>query len=476
MKTFFSALLCLCLHLPCSSASPPVRRLSEVIKLGLPVVVISTVDNEEPTCDYVQPPEGSLGESIANAKKVPGRVMLILGSDTLYDSVEYEKGESGMTINIRGNSSAYSIKSPFKIKLQEKADLLFRGDDDHHADSDWALIYDDPASLRPLIGSLVAKWCGVRWQPEGEFVNVWMNNEYRGIYYLTETVKRNPLSRINVKKNKGFIVEYDPYWWNEDLYFETRFTQGSPFVRYTFKYPDGNEVSSSLLTYATTSLDRMEASIIDGTYPEYIDVESFATWLLVHDILGTWDSNGSNIFLYKTDNTPGSKVCFGPLWDFDTIFQMEDEWSRLHDHQLFPGTLFPDSCGIFTELYYSKLDSVCEWLPDTIDHWIDAFSLSPTSEGIERSRPYDNWRWETKYVSVSDNLSAIRQWFHNRREWLLGERASISSPMASHVAVHAGARPSHSALYDLSGRILTSPRNGQVVVNGGRKQIHHTHP
>lgn len=36
---------------------------------------------------------------------------------------------------------------------------------------------------------------------------------------LSETVERNKDCRINVAKT-GYIIESDPFWWNEDLYFE----------------------------------------------------------------------------------------------------------------------------------------------------------------------------------------------------------------------------------------------------------------
>ena len=39
-----------------------------------------------------------------------------------YDSGDYVDGESGMTLKIRGNTSAWQLRKPYKIKLQKKAD------------------------------------------------------------------------------------------------------------------------------------------------------------------------------------------------------------------------------------------------------------------------------------------------------------------------------------------------------------------
>ena len=208
---------------------------------GLPLVVVTTVDGEEPTFDLAYPPEGSAGKGITNVTKVPGRVMVILRGDTLFDSGEYASGSAGMTIRVRGNSSAWSVKHPFKIKLQRKGDMLRRGDE-RYADKDWVLIYEDPYSLSNAVARQVCGMLCMEYVPSGEYVNLLFNGDYRGLYFLSESVSRNPSCRIDVDKDTGYIIELDPYWWNEDVWFETTLTRGSPFRRYTFKHPDSEDV------------------------------------------------------------------------------------------------------------------------------------------------------------------------------------------------------------------------------------------
>lgn len=83
--------------------------LQTIEEMGLPVLQIETLDGEEPTCDYINPPEGAMGQSITNATKVPGRVVVRKDGQTIYDSGDYVKSTSGMTVKIRGNTSAYGI-------------------------------------------------------------------------------------------------------------------------------------------------------------------------------------------------------------------------------------------------------------------------------------------------------------------------------------------------------------------------------
>lgn len=148
---------------------------------------------------------------------------------------------------------------------------------------------------------------GLQWTPQGEYVNVIVNREYFGFYFLSESVERNDKCRINVDKKTGFIFEFDTYWWNEKLYVQSPILT-TKSQNYTFKYPDSDDITDEQLEYFTQMIYQVENSLLNGTYPEYLDVESFAAWMLAHDLLGNWDSGGSNMYLTKYDNTFQSKV------------------------------------------------------------------------------------------------------------------------------------------------------------------------
>ncbi|MBR2084385.1 MAG: CotH kinase family protein, partial [Muribaculaceae bacterium] len=239
--------------------------------------------------------------------KVPGRMTIyqrIDGVDSLmYDSGDYEKDVSGMTIKIRGNSSAYYDKKPYKIKLQKKRDLLFRGDESTYKDKDWVLLRDE--YLRTMAAFKVSRMVGMVWTPAHHYVIVVLNGVYRGVYLLCESVDRNPDCRLNVDKNMGFIFECDIYWWNEAVYVNS---VDSPVYNYTFKYPDEDEITPEQLAYMQWLVSAYEASLTTPRYPDWIDVTSFAAWILVHDIEGTKDGGGANRYYTKQDTTSASKI------------------------------------------------------------------------------------------------------------------------------------------------------------------------
>ena len=277
-------------------------------KIDIPVMEIYTENKEEPSCDYIFAPEGEDGISITNTTKIPGRIILSRLGIPYYDSGEYENNKGGMKIKIRGNTSAYwNPKKSFKIKLEKKADLLNRNNK-NYADKEWVLIDEGGDGMIAETAFKLSEEIGMLWTPQHCYINLFINDDYRGIYMLTESVKRNTSARLNVTET-GYIIEKDAYWWNEDKYLTTNTNR-----KYTFKYPDSDDVTDSISNCIKLSVDNLEYSLISGNYEDYIDINSFAKWLLCHDILGDSDAAGSNIYITKYDNTNNREI-------IETIYQ-----------------------------------------------------------------------------------------------------------------------------------------------------------
>lgn len=383
--------------------------------LALPVLDITTNDGEEPACDFVFAPEGEFGISIINNQTIPGRALLTENGQTVYDSGDYQKDSTGMTIRIRGNTSAYySSKKPYKIKLEKKNDMLGRNDSNYY-DKNWILIDSGGDELNTMIGLKVNEILGLgNWTPAYKFVNLFINNDYRGIYTLVESVKRNRDCRLNVDKQTGYIIERDPYWWNEDVYFSSDMNK-----KFTFKYPDSDDVTESQISYIQQVINSVEQAIADSTYPDYIDVHSFALWMLAHDILGTYDSGGANIYLTKYDNTADSKLCMSVLWDFGSIMKTADQWARIHyDSFFYFDKLFNNKNTVFknqySELWYQKSNDIFT----QIDSFLNSFNDSEIAKSIELSRVYDSQRWNYEASTVSQNVQDAILWFTQRKQWI----------------------------------------------------------
>lgn len=435
-----------------------------ISKIGLPVVSVITLNGEEPVCDYVTHPEGSMGESITNATKVPCRIIITKNQDILFDSGDYEKNVSGATIKINGNTGAYHDNKPYKIKLQVKEDLLLRGDK-KYKDKEWRLL-KDARTLNTMIGLKVNELIGMPWTPSYMPCNVFINNDYRGCYLLIESVKRNSDSRLNVDENTGFIVERDPYWWNESIYFSTDYFNMSNGYRWTWKYPDEDDVTEEITEYVQSSINRAEKSIKEGNYEQYIDVNSFVSWILAHDILGTWDSGGSNLYLMRYDNN--SLLQMANMWDFDTIFWMnKDSFSRYHTESYdyyFP-LLFNNVNTTFLYAYINKWNKIKDIIPQQIIDFIKEFADSEEGKALQLSREYYTKRWNKELTTVSEDVEKVTDWFNNHLPWLDTTINNMSKPTGISTT-YLNQNAHSSSIFDIHGKQMNTPQKGINIING----------
>lgn len=381
------------------------------------VLRINTVNGEEPTCDYVSPPPGNNGAGIRNCTKVPGRLKVSLAGKRLYDSGDYVEDQSGMTLKIRGNTSAYGNQKPYKIKLQKKKDLLFRDDEKKYNDKEWVLIKSN-GNLNTLIGLETVRYIGFDWVPAMKYVNVVVNDDYRGLYCLVESYKKNDQCRVDIT-DRGFLIEKDAYWWNEDLYFDT---SGFPSnMKFTFKYPDPEEIEVDQLTYIQAYVNNAEKAIKDGTYEKYLNVKTFARWLLFHDIYASLDCAGSNLYLAKKDMTPSTLLEMLSPWDFDSLYwngSMTQTWSNQHNYGAFYfPALLNNSNKAFLNQYKAEWERVRGELTSHMLGIIDDF-IEQYGNAIDESRKLNATRWGGACPTVATDQRNLKSWLEHRIDFL----------------------------------------------------------
>ena len=234
----------------------------------------------------------------------------------------------------RGNSTWMADKKPYKIKLDKKADLLGMGSNKH-----WVLLanYYDITMLRNKITYWLGAQLGMEFTPKCEFVNVVMNGQYLGSYYLCQQVRvgdsrvdiddleateesKNatdeptitggyllsmfPYSEaasgqvIKTKKDQVFLIEspeFDEYYNDAQFKYISNYVQKTEDAIYGKGFKDENGVS----------------------YKDYMDVDAAVDYYWVQEFSMNGDAFGSgSTYLYKKRN---GKLFWGPLWDFDYV-------------------------------------------------------------------------------------------------------------------------------------------------------------
>lgn len=452
----------------CASAYELPQELRET---GLRTLVVETIDAEEPTADQIVAPEGSWGVGITNVNKVPGSLTIYNPDGSVaYESGEYVKKESGMTIKVRGNTSARYPKKPFKVKLEKKADLLCRGDKSFN-DKNWVLLAIRYNLLE--LGFLIGKWIGMPWAPEYEYVNLVLNGSYRGVYTLAESVERNEKCRI-ITDETGFVTERDAYWWNENGEYLNSIWH--PSVNWTMKYPDFEDFTDEQKDYVQQTVSEFERIIYTEDYEELVDIESYCRWVIGQDIMGTSDGGGTNFYLAKYDNTPQTKLFVPVLWDVDSGMETENAWSAVHrQHNV--SSLFNNTNQAFTKRYIELYNELSPAIYDKLDAYTEELLSGEGWEGYDKAAELNNEVWgENNQYTAHRNAEDMVWWFPMRRLWL---DAAVAELAATTAIGQPTVSPSESAdvdVFTIEGmRIYSGPREGfqphsrGIYIVGGKK-------
>ena len=225
-----------------------------------------------------------------------------------------------LTIRGRGNSSWNAPKKSYKIEFINKQALLGMP-----KDRDWALIanYADKTLMKNYLMYNLSTKLGAYYAPRCEFAEIYLNNEYLGVYLVTETIKIAK-NRIDIPENDfSFIVEVDQkYRDNEQVVFShiiQSTEQGKPF-----KIHNPKKASTQTLKKIETHICKFEAFLKsirkeqNNHLSQWIDIDEYIKHYWIQEFSKNTDAafNTSVFFSWVQDDV----IRMGPVWDFDVSF------------------------------------------------------------------------------------------------------------------------------------------------------------
>ena len=435
-------------------------------EMDIPVLDFRFEKNEFPTFDVLEHPEGCVGTAVINNEYVNGSFTISIKGEVVYDSGDYVNKESGVRVKIRGNTSTaspYVKKKSYKIKLSKKADLLLRGDSDYK-DKDWCILGNGSMYLNYVAGTAVAMECGAKWEPAGRHVCVIMNDKYMGSFYLLEAVKASK-KRVNIE-DTGYIIENDAYWWKPgEVYFKT--DKQTQFVGWTFKEPDTDDFKEDTMSNIKEVISTFENALYaEEDISEMYDADSFAAWLLAHDIMDTRDGLGSNMFVVKKNYNPEdifeTKLEMGPLWDFDDSF-VEDTGTHTRVYTSgsfwYPRLLKYEN---FVKVFKNKWDEVKGTIKENVLDAVKVYLANnpdiSNARKIDRNLGLMGW---TPTTTTDEDYDNLVNWFDSRLPTLSGLMDELISGIDSMEAEDVK-EPSRS--YDILGNPVGSDYKGIVII------------
>lgn len=228
------------------------------------------------------------------------------------------------SIKGRGNFTWNQEKKPYSLKLSAEADLLGLGQAQN-----WILLANavDPSNLRTKIVFDFAEAAGLSYSPDSQFVDLYLNGEYAGLYQLSERNEIHP-QRVSLSEDDSFLVSMELE--------ERLIAQSYPYISTDSGVPLRIHYSAGSESTLTQIWQSAENAILaeDGMDPitgkhwtELIDLDSWARKYLIEEIFGSVDAVAVSQYFYGSVET--GKIYAGPVWDFDSSIGNSEEWQLI---------------------------------------------------------------------------------------------------------------------------------------------------
>lgn len=318
-------------------------------------------------------------------------------------------------------------------------------------------------------------------------VELFVNDEYRGVYSLMEPVDRKQLKLKKYKKGvKGCLWKTDS-WLGTTFYdsVSTYDNYSATMMGFEAKYPEPGDDADSTDYAPLVEVMNFVVGADDADFKryiaDYIDVPVLTDYSLFIEMINGIDNRGKNCYWSVYDKTKSGKLSITP-WDMDATFgQNYANTPGLSDELIKPD----NEIGFFTNIearissvFGSAYDEAKQQryaalrrtffdeaqLVARFEAHYDTLAYSGASE-----RETEKWSMDTdlggKKLDFKDELSKIKDWIHQRLAYMDNKYNYVSS------AISSSSLPAlDSAYYTLGGLRITRPSKG-IYIHGGRKVV-----
>ncbi len=422
---------------------------SELLSGTLPVMYITTADSAWITSkeNYLQ------GSYYLDPNGVEG-----------VEAIGSVNDQLPLQIKGRGNASWRERKKPYRIKLNKKQPLLGLKKNKHFCLM--AHFEDQNAYQRDEMGFTLSKLMGLDWTPEQKPIELVINGDYRGLYWIAEKIRVDE-DRVNIIEQDdeetdselitgGWLLEIDNYMEDGQIYVDEgngttiSFTPHSPEV-----------LSANQREYITDLLNTINEHIYtsnknDNSWEDYIDIDELVKFYVLQEILDNCESFSGSCFMHK-ERGDDTKLRFGPVWDFGSVashwradsydyFIYEEVPHYVTNHWIEEIAKFPHFQRKVRELWHDVYPGIVDQMKQHCLDYVDY--ITPAIEA-----DYERW-----YGEASTNTS-----YKKRRIWqILAQKweflnAEWKNPIPTCISTIDGSQESLVAsiiYYDITGHVI----------------------
>lgn len=420
-------------------------------------------------------------------------ITLIMPDSTTTENISAKIKWRGGTTNIEGKH-----KRNYKIKLSEDRQLLgLRTDNKWILDAGQADVFrlrnriatdlwNDMARKPYYADQKPNARSGVR----GRVVEVYLNEEYRGIYCLTECMDRKQMKIEKIdtvtRQIRGGMWKAKGYG-NSLMWTVTQYdNRSSVWDTFEVIYPDLDDIEETdystlynAINFVVNSSD--EDFILHVS--EYFDMPVIIDYYIFIYALNAFDNRGKNMYWAVFNKTHDKKLTLA-VWDLDGTFGQRwiEEWIP---NAISPEYDFDNNMNLYYRLSklnvdhfnekvserYQQLRSTHLSTDSLISRFNSYYNLLKSNGAIEREE--SKWSGDTdvkgEQINFEKELLYITNWISQHMHYL-----DQKFTTTTHINNLSSNNSYYSQLYNLSGQRVTTknPAPGIYIRNGKKYVIH----
>ena len=398
------------------------------------------------------------GQTIPDEPRIVADMGLINNGEGKTNSEldDWNEYSGKISIEQRGESSIGFSKKSYSIELQNddgsnnNVSILGLPEE-----NDFVLYgpYSDKTLMKNVLSYELFRRTG-RWAPRTRYIEIILNGEYRGVYVLTEKLKRDE-NRVDIDKltkkdvtpeeiSGGYILRHDKtfkssseeYWtspviqpYHERMWYEY----------YDPKYKKLTEDQANYIKDWMKEFDEVMSgrSFNDNNYGyrKYIRTKSFVDMMFLNEISKGIDSYLFSAYFYKENDADGGQLNAGPPWDYNLGYGNVDygqDWDAAETY----GWCYTQGSRVYwferlmeDEAYRNLV--YCRWTEfretiytdDNIESIIDS-CVNVLGDAVDRN--YDKYPilgeyfWPVLYYpdTYEEEIEILKDWLFERLAWI----------------------------------------------------------
>ena len=409
------------------------------------------------------------GQEIPNEPKIPAIMRIVDNGPGIRNDMSgpYNDYDGPIGIEVRGSSSTMFEKKSYGIEIWDE----FNNDTTASIlglpkEGDWVFHgpYSDKSLIRNFLAFRLGRELG-RYASRTRFVELVLNNNYRGIYLVLEKIKRDK-NRVDIAQlledensgddvTGGYIIKIDKFdgsntggGWTSP-YRPPGYKNPDQVIFFQYDYPKSRNITPQQMNYIQEFVTAFEDALqlipsddlVTG-YKSFIDLSSFVDFAIINEISRNVDAYRLSTFLYKDKDSKDDKLYMGPIWDYNLGFGNADyydaseiegwAWSlnsnrnASQDYWLVP-------------FWWQRFQSDPEYVNALKSRWsglrngsfstgnlmylIDSVTIvldEAQTRNFQRYNILNNYIWPNNYVggSYTAEIDYLKGWISSRLNWL----------------------------------------------------------